>query len=107
MPVTAGGRSIEVVTEGTLELSVSIRDFNLPLSEVTWERVGGDTLTDATLRVTIVTTNLTLDPAFSTFTLETVQSLVDQGEYRATASNPAGNSSTTFDVTVLGIIQHS
>ncbi len=89
--------------EGTLVLSVNVTGFNLPLSEVTWERVGGDTLTDATPRVTIVTSDLTVDPTSSTLTLEMVESLVDQGQYRATATNPAGNSSTTFDVTVLGI----
>ncbi len=89
--------------EGTLVLSVNITGFNLPLSEVTWERVGGDTLTDATPRVTIVTSNFNMDPASSTLTLEMVESLADQGQYRATATNPAGNSYTTFDVTVLGI----
>ncbi len=98
--MTTGGRYVDVTVGGSLVLTVNITDFNLRLTEVTWEVVGGVTLTNTTPRVTIVTSDLQVDPASSTLTL--VVSLMDQGQYRATAINPAGNTSTTFDVTVLG-----
>ncbi len=100
--MTTGGRSVDVTVGDPLVLTVNITDFNLPLTEVTWEVVGGVTLTNTTPRVTIVTSDLQVDPASSTLTLDMVVSLMDQGQYRATAINPAGNTSTTFDVTVLG-----
>ncbi len=102
VPMTTGGRSVDVTVGDPLVLTVNITDFNLPLTEVTWEGVGGVTLTNTTPRVTIVTSDLQVDPASSTLTLDMVVSLMDQGQYRATAINPAGNTSTTFDVTVLG-----
>ncbi len=100
--MTTGGRSVDVTVGDLLVLTVNITDFNLPLTEVTWEVVGGVALTNTTPRVTIVTSDLQVDPASSTLTLDMVMSLMDQGQYRVTAINPAENASTTFDVTVLG-----
>ena len=89
-----------VMVGDELRLSVTITDFNLPIT-VTW-RQDGDELMNGVDRVTITTDSLDAPPAMSTLVRNPVVSLVDAGVYTVNASNPAGDSMTTFTVTVTG-----
>ena len=99
-PVTPGDESMTVIVGEELSLSVTITDFNLPIT-VTW-RQDGDELMSGVDRVTITTESLDTPPAMSTMVRNPVVSLVDAGVYTVTATNPAGDSVTTFTVTVTG-----
>lgn len=81
-----------------LTLSVSISDFNLPLTDISWLQ-GGTTLTDGEGGVTI--TNNPLLPATSTLLLSTVTP-ADTDSYSVTATNAAGTTTFMFTVTVQG-----
>ena len=86
-------------------LSVSISDFNLPLTDISCMQ-GRTTLTDGVGGVTI-TNNATLpvmsDSVLSTLQLSTVTP-ADSNTFTVTATNAAGNTVVTFTVTVEGKI---
>ena len=87
----------------TLNLSVSISDFNLPLMDISWMQ-GSTTLTDGVGGITI--TNSPTLPVMSGSVLSTLQlstvTPADSDTFTVTATNVAGNTMVTFTVTVEG-----
>ena len=91
-----------VVVDANLTLAVNITDFNQPLTAVTW-RHGGVELTNATARVTVINSDLSIAPATSTLTVSpVVNPATDEGRYTVTAESPAGTSDVFFDVDIFG-----
>ena len=95
--------SPEVMANGLLTLSVSISDFNLPLTSINWTQLGEhrDSSED---RVNITHSSIltaTTSPVISTFILNyTIPA--DTGNFSVTASNDAGSDTFTFTVSVTG-----
>ena len=100
-PVTSTNQTIAATAGQPLVLSVNITAFNLPLSFITWTFEGVE-LTNDTERVTIIHSDFNVDPATSTLILEFVQPILDETVYSVTVVNPAGQSETTFEVSVIG-----
>ena len=93
---------MQVVVGANLILAVDITGFNQPLTAVTWSR-GGVELTNDTVRVTIINSDLSIAPATSMLTVSPVVSpAADEGIYTVTAESPAGASDNFFDVNVFG-----
>ena len=93
---------MQVVVGANLSLLVEITGFNQPLTAVTWSR-GAVELTNATARVTIINSDLSIAPATSMITVSpVVNPAADEGTYTVTAESPAGTFDIFFDVTVLG-----
>ncbi len=103
--VSLGGQDLmqspEVLAGDTLELSVSITSFNLPLTNITWTH-NGNVFTTGQERVAISNHSLS-DPA-PVVSMLTRTSLIplDAGNYTIMATNPEGSSTYTFQVTVTG-----
>ena len=98
-PVISTTRDTEVTTGTPLGFTVTITDFNLPLTEITWY-IDNTPATEANRRITITDTSTTSPPATSTLTLFSVQLPAEGGVYSVTAVNPAGMATTTATVTV-------
>ena len=100
-PVTPSDDALNRTVGETLEISVDITGFNLPITSITWT-LDGSELTNATDRVTIL--NSGLDPLMATSTLvvDPVETLMDEGVYNITVENPAGMSTTSYTVSVFG-----
>ena len=101
---------MRVVVGANLTLAVDITGFNQPLTAVTW-RLGGTELTNATPRVTIINSDLSIAPATSMLTVSPVVSpSADEGTYTVTAESHAGTSDVFFDVDIFGntaVIMHT
>ena len=89
----------EVATDTSLNLAVTITEFNLPLTEISWF-IDSRPAIEANARINITNTNTSFPPATSTLTLDSVQFPIEGGQYRVTAVNPAGMSTTSFNVSV-------
>ena len=95
--------SPEVMANGLLTLSVSISDFNLPLTSINWTQLGEhhDGSED---RVNITHSSIlpaTTETVISTFILiNTIPA--DTGNYSVTATNDAGSDTFTLTVRVTG-----
>ena len=91
----------EVVVGSTLSAVVNIGAFNLDLAYITWSHNGSNLMTGHD-RITITSPSLST-PAPVSSTLERASVIpVDAGEYTVSASNPAGSSNFTFQVSVIG-----
>ena len=90
-----------MVVDANLTLAVDITGFNQPLTAVTWWH--GVTVTNDTVRVTIINSDLSIAPATSMITVSPVVSpSADGGLYSVTAESPAGTFDIFFDVDVFG-----
>ena len=99
---TSQSQVVNVVVGANLTLAVDVTDFNQPLTAVTWSR-GATELTNATVSVTIINSDLSIAPATSMLTVSPVVSpSADEGQYTVTAESPAGTSDIFFDVDVFG-----
>ena len=100
--VTGQSASHEVMAGHNLTLAVSISDFSLPLTSISW-RQQGSLLTGAEVRVTIThpTLPVSTGPVTSTLVLSSTTPL-DSGIYAVTATNAAGSDTLLFAVTVGG-----
>ena len=97
----AQSQVVQLVVGANLTLAVDITGFNQPLTAVTWRR--GATVINATARVTIINSDLSIAPATSMLTVSPVMSpSADEGTYIVTAESPAGTSDIGFDVNVFG-----
>ena len=92
----------EVVAGQTLTLSVSISDFNINLTSISWTK-DGDSLTSGQARVTITNPTLpaTTAPVNSTIQLTSTVPY-DSGSYVITSTNAAGSDDFTFSVSITG-----
>ena len=88
-----------MATGTPLVLAVTITEFNLPLTDITWF-IDGTPATGANERISITNTSTATPPAFSTLTLDPVQFPAEGGLYSVTVVNPAGMDTTAFNVTV-------
>ncbi len=104
--VSLGGQDLmqspEVLAGSTLELSVNIASFNLPLTSITWTH-NGNVLTSGQDRVTITNPSLS-DPAPVVSITRASLIPLDSGNYSIMATNPEGSSTYTFQVTVSGML---
>ncbi len=100
----ADNADIEFVAGSTLTLTVTITDFNLPLTEIIWfiDGVPATAVTGRTGVFTITNTSTTSPPATTALTLDPVQLPSESGLYSVTAVNPAGMDTVTFNITVTG-----
>ncbi len=103
-PTLPADSNIEVVVGTTLNLTVVITDFNLPLTEINWfiDGVSATVVTGRTGVLTITNTSTSSPPASSTLTLSPVQLPIEGGLYSVTAVNTVGMDTTVFNVTVTG-----
>ncbi len=85
---------------------MTITDFNLPLTEITWfiDGVPATAVTGRTGVLTITNTSTTSPPATTTLTLDPVQLPSESGLYSVTAFNPAGMDTITFNVIITGML---
>ena len=81
-----------------LTLTVTITDFNLPLTEISWF-IDDDPVIE---RPGIVITNTSINspPATSTLELRPIRFTSEGGLYSVIVANPAGNDTTVFNVMV-------
>ena len=91
--------TLPVTVNGSFTLEVNISDYNLPIDSITWQR-GSDSLLTTGTQFTLTNSTDTLGSGSATLTAGFTNSLVDDGMYTLTVSNPAGNDSVVFDVTV-------
>ena len=91
--------TLPVTVNGSFTLEVNISDYNLPIDSITWQR-GSDSLLTTGTQFTLTNNTDTLGSGSATLTAGFTDSLVDDGMYTVTVSNPAGNDSVVFDVTV-------
>ncbi len=103
-PTLPADSNIEVVVGTTLNLTVVITDFNLPLTEINWfiDGVSATVITWRTGVFTITNTSTSSLPASNTLTLSPVQLPIEGGQYSVTAVNTVGMDTTVFNVTVTG-----
>ena len=99
--MTPPDRTVNVTVGSSLTLMVSITEFNLPLTSVTWMK-GGQVLMNNTDNIVITHGSFEAPPTTSTLVRDPIQSVMDNGTYEVTVVNPAGESMTTFIVTVNG-----
>ena len=91
--------SPEVMASGDLTLSVSISDFNLPLTSINWTPLDGSE--DRFIITHSAMLPATTGPVTSTFILnQTIPA--DTGSYSVTATNDAGSDTFIFTVSVTG-----
>ena len=85
---------------------MTITDFNLPLTEISWfiDGVPATAVTGRTGVLTITNTSTTSPPATTTLTLDPVQLPSESGLYSVTAFNPAGMETITFNVIITGML---
>ena len=94
--------SPEVVAGQTLTLSVSISDFNINLTSISWTK-DGNSLTSGQARVTITNPILPATTAPVNSTLQLTSTLPsDSGSYVITSTNAAGSDNFTFSVSITG-----
>ena len=103
--VSLGGQDLmqspEVLAGNTLELSVNITSFNLPLTNITWTH-NGNALTSGQDSVTITNPSLSDSAPVVSMLMKTSIIPLDSGNYSIMATNPEGSSTYTFQVTVTG-----
>ena len=99
--MTSPDQTVNVTVGGTLTLTVDITGFNLPLTSITWME-DGQTLMNNTDNITITHGSFEAPPTTSALVREPIQSPMDNGTYEVTVVNPAGQSVTTYNVTVNG-----
>ena len=95
-----GIASPEVDVDNNLTLAVDITNFNPALTDVSWTHEGNAIVNEQDRDVT-TTSSLSTAPVMATLERSTVTPL-DAGSYVVTATNPAGNQSLMFGVTVKG-----
>ena len=98
-PTLPADSDVEVMVDGTLTLTVTITDFNLPLTDISWF-IDGIPVAETGLNLTITSTITTSPPATSTLTLNPVQFASEGGLYSVRAVNPAGNDTAVITVTI-------
>ncbi len=103
--VSLGGQDLmqspEVLAGNTLELSVNITSFNLPLTNITWTH-NGNALTSGQDRVTITNPSLSDSAPVVSMLMRTLIIPLNSGNYSIMATNSEGSSTYTFQVTVTG-----
>ncbi len=103
--VSLGGQDLmqspEVLAGNTLELSVNITSYNLPLTSITWT-YNGNALTSGQDSVTITNPSLSDSAPVVSMLMKTSIIPLDSGNYSIMATNPEGSSTYTFQVTVTG-----
>ena len=80
---------------------VNITGFNLPLTSITWTE-DGQVLMNNTDNIVITHGSFVGPPSTSTLVRDPIQSPMDNGTYEVTVVSPAGESVTTYTVTVNG-----
>ena len=106
IPMTLPDQTVEVIFGNNLTLMVDITGFNLPLTSITWME-DGQALMNNTDNITITHGSFAAPPTTSTLVRDPIQSIMDNGTYEITVVNPAGESMTTFTVTVNGKLLQS
>ena len=92
---------MQVGNESTL--SVNITTFNLALTSITW-RHNGNTIISGPDRITITNPSLSAPAPVTSTLVRTSVIPFDAGNYRVTATNPAGSGTLTVGVVVTGKI---
>ena len=92
-------QALTVTVRGNFVLEVSITGYNLPIDSLTWQR-GSDSLITANNQFSFTNSIDTLSNGSAILVAAFTDSLVDDDTYTLTVSNPAGNDSVDFDVTV-------
>ena len=85
-------------------LTASFSDFNVALDGITWTQNSSISLMNRADDVTITNSGLGPPSATSTLTRLGITGVSYAGTYVATATNRAGSDSTTFTVTITGMI---
>ena len=91
----------EIPVGTMLSLSANITTYNLPLTSVTWS-FNDETLVHEQDRVTLTIPPLSRQAPVMSSLQRTSVIPVDSGEYKLTASNPAGSGELPISVTVTG-----
>ena len=99
--MTSPDQTVDVIVGSTLTLMVNITGFNLPLTNITWME-DGQMLMNNTDNITITHGSFAAHPTASILVRNPILSPMDNGTYEVTVVNPAGESMTTFNVTVNG-----
>ena len=99
--MTSPDQTVNVTVGSALILMVDITGFNLPLTSITWLE-DGQMLMNNTDNITITHGSFEASNTTSTLVRDPIQSPMDNGTYEVTVVNPAGQSMTTFNVTVNG-----
>ena len=101
-PTAGRDESVTFAVGDELSLTASFFGFNLALDDITWTQNTSLSLVDGVNRVTITNSDLSGPNTTSTLTISSITGVTYAGIYVATAINRAGNSSTTFNVKIIG-----
>ena len=101
-PTAGRDESATLAVGDELSLTASFFGFNLALDDITWTQNTFLSLVDGVNRVTITNSDLSGPNTTSTLTISSITGVTYAGIYVATAINRAGNSSTTFNVKIIG-----
>ena len=99
--MTSPDQTVNVTVGSALTLMVGITGFNLPLTSITWME-DGQVLMNNTNNTVITHGSFAAPSTTSALVREPIQSPMDNGTYEVTVVNPAGQSVTTYNVTVNG-----
>ena len=99
MLTRTSNQSLTVTVRNNFVLEVSISGYNLPIDSITWQR-GSDGLLTTGTQFSFTNSIDTLGNGSAILVAAFTDSLVDDDTYTLTVSNPAGNDSVDFDVTV-------
>ena len=97
--------TLTVTVNDSFVLEVNISDYNLPIDSITWQR-GSNVSLSSNDQFTLTNSTDTLGDGTATLTALFTTSLVDDDMYTLTVSNPAGNDSLVFDVTIQSEYLH-
>ena len=94
-----GDPTVTVTVNGSFSLPVTLSQYNLQPVTVEWERNGVPLSSGEKYQLSSDSSQL--GDGSAELTVWFTESLVDNGTYTVTASNPAGNGSVDFEVSIM------
>ena len=94
-----GDPTVTVTVNGSFSLQVTLSQYNLQPVTVEWERNGVSLSSGEKYQLSSDTSQL--GDGSAEVTVQFTESLMDNGTYTVTASNPAGNGSVDFEVFIM------
>ena len=94
-----GDPTVTVTVNGSFSLQVTLSQYNLQPVTVEWERNGVPLSSGEKYQLSSDTSQL--GDGSAELTVRFTESLVDNGTYTVTTSNPAGNGSVDFEVFIM------
>ena len=91
-----GDPTVTVTVNGSFLLQVALSQYNLQSVTVEWER--NDVPLSSGEKYQLSSNTSQLGDGSAELTVQFTESLMDNGTYTVTASNPAGNGSVDFEV---------